>query len=49
MRIALVQNHPVFGDKAGNVARLVAAMESVPSDLYILPELAYSGYQFVSK
>jgi len=48
MRIALVQNHPIFGDKAGNVARLVTAMESAPSDLYVLPELAYSGYQFVS-
>ncbi|MCX7025936.1 MAG: hypothetical protein NT061_00285 [Spirochaetes bacterium] len=48
MKITLVQNHPVFGDKAGNVARLVAAMESSPSDLYVLPEMAYSGYQFTS-
>jgi predicted amidohydrolase len=48
MKIALVQNHPVFGDKTGNTARLVAAMESAPSDLYVLPELAYSGYQFTS-
>ena len=48
MKLAIVQNHPVFGDKAGNTVRLVAAMESAPSDLYVLPELAYSGYQFSS-
>jgi predicted amidohydrolase len=48
MKVAIVQNHPKFGDKAGNIARLVAAMESAPSNLYVLPELAYSGYQFVS-
>jgi len=48
MKITLVQNHPEFGDREGNAARLVKAMESSPSDLYILPELAYSGYQFTS-
>ncbi|MFA5851139.1 MAG: nitrilase-related carbon-nitrogen hydrolase [Spirochaetales bacterium] len=48
MKIALVQNKPVFGDKKGNVASLIAQMDSVKADLYILPELSYSGYQFVS-
>ena len=48
MKIALVQNKPVFGDKKGNVASLIARMDSVKADLYILPELSYSGYQFVS-
>lgn len=48
MRIALVQNHPAFGDKKGNVASLIAQMDSAKADLYILPELCYSGYQFVS-
>jgi predicted amidohydrolase len=28
MRIALVQNHPAFGDKKGNVASLIAQMDS---------------------
>jgi predicted amidohydrolase len=44
----LVQNHPVFGDKRGNIASLIAQMDSAKADLYILPELCYSGYQFVS-
>jgi len=48
VKIALVQNKPVFGDKKGNVASLIARMDSVKADLYILPELSYSGYQFVS-
>lgn len=60
MRVALVQNHPVFGEKKANVESLIAQMESVNRmesaaqkdsakvDLYILPELSYSGYQFVS-
>jgi len=48
MRLALVQNHPVFGDAAGNIAALVNAMESARADLYVLPELCYTGYQFTS-
>jgi predicted amidohydrolase len=49
MRVALVQNHPVFGMKSENIDRLFALMEKTDADLYVLPELAYSGYQFVSK
>jgi len=60
MRVALVQNHPVFGEKKANAESLIAQMESAartnaearapsaPVDLYILPELSYSGYQFIS-
>lgn len=48
MKVALVQNSPVFGDKQGNLDRLEAAIGSTRADLYILPELAYTGYQFVS-
>jgi len=48
MKISLIQNHPVFGDKTANIASIIRQMESVKADLYILPELAYSGYQFVS-
>ncbi|MDP2791244.1 MAG: nitrilase-related carbon-nitrogen hydrolase [Rectinemataceae bacterium] len=48
MRIALIQNHPVFGEKKANVESLIAKMNSAKADLYILPELSYSGYQFVS-
>lgn len=58
MNVALVQNNPKFGDKAGNVASLVAAMEKAAVgaaaaggagiELFVLPELCCSGYQFTS-
>jgi predicted amidohydrolase len=49
MRIAIVQNHPAFGEKKSNVEALIHAVDSVQADLYVLPELSYSGYQFTSK
>jgi len=48
MRVALVQNRPVFGAKEKNIETLLAMMGKERADIYILPELAYSGYQFVS-
>jgi predicted amidohydrolase len=48
MRVALVQNHPEFGKKSENIDRLFALIDKTEADLYVLPELAYSGYQFVS-
>ena len=48
MRVALVQYEPIFGDRDGNTERLIARCRSVPADLYVLPELAITGYQFVS-
>lgn len=48
MRVALVQNHPAFGEKELNIERLLAMMKGERADLYVLPELSYSGYQFVS-
>ena len=48
MRVALVQNHPAFGEKEANAAALAALMESAKADLYVLPELCCSGYQFLS-
>lgn len=48
MRIALIQNKPVFGKKKDNLDALIALMESERAELYVLPELAFSGYQFVS-
>lgn len=49
MKVALVQNKPIFGDVKGNAGRLLAMIESESADLYVLPELAFSGYQFLSK
>ncbi len=48
MRVALVQFEPVFGDRDGNTERLIARCRATPADLYVLPELATTGYQFVS-
>jgi len=48
MRGALVQFEPVFGERDWNVERLLALCRENPADLYVLPELAYTGYQFVS-
>lgn len=45
MKVALVQNEPVFGHKENNISQLFAIMRSKKADLYILPEMAYTGYQ----
>lgn len=49
MKVAIVQNQPTFGDLSGNAERLLKLIASQKADLYILPELAISGYQFTSK
>ncbi|MBR4490966.1 hypothetical protein IKP13_10065 [bacterium] len=49
MKIAVVQNSPVFGEKSKNISDLLKMMESTEADLYILPEMAYSGYQLTSE
>ncbi len=49
MKIASVQNNPVFGDKKGNIEKLFSLIDSKNAELYILPELCYTGYQFISK
>lgn len=48
MKAALVQNHPVFGDKKKNLEGLLKLIDSQAAELYILPELCLSGYQFTS-
>jgi len=49
MQVALVQNNPVFGEKTKNIKDLFMLMDNESADIYILPELAYTGYQFISK
>lgn len=46
MRIALVQFEPRFGEGEANLAGLRALVESVEADLFVLPELCLSGYDF---
>ena len=50
-RVAALQTRPVFGDVAGNVRRALALADRVTpaADLYVLPELAFSGYAFASR
>lgn len=45
MKVALVQNHPQFGMKEKNIDELEKLIRSGSADLYILPEMAYTGYQ----
>lgn len=47
MRVAVVQNDPVFGAKRKNVEQCLEMMEGVKADLYVLPELFATGYNFV--
>lgn len=49
MKIALIQNNPTFGEKEKNLNELFSLMGSENADIYILPELAYTGYQFTTK
>ncbi len=47
MRIAVVQTSPVFGETAGNLRDAISLMESSRADLYVLPELFATGYNFI--
>jgi predicted amidohydrolase len=47
MRLAIVQTDPAFGEVKSNVRAALALMESVQADLYVLPELFNTGYNFI--
>ena len=51
LRVAALQTRPVFGDVAGNARRALALADGVSprAALYVFPELALSGYAFVSR
>ncbi len=49
MRVGYVQFAPVFGEKERNVARVAELLGPEPADLWVLPELFSTGYQFASK
>lgn len=49
MRIALLQYEPLFGLPERNLAELRRLIASEPADLYVLPELCLSGYDFEDK
>ncbi|MFO7735485.1 MAG: nitrilase-related carbon-nitrogen hydrolase [bacterium] len=49
MKTVLVQNNPIFGEKEKNTEALFSMMKEKEGDIYILPELAFTGYQFRDK
>jgi predicted amidohydrolase len=48
MDVAVVQFRPEFGDVERNLARMAELVSSRDADLFVLPELALSGYLFES-
>ncbi len=49
MRIGYYQFAPEFGDVETNLMHIALALENVDADLLVLPELATSGYLFISR
>jgi 5-aminopentanamidase len=46
MEIGIVQNNPRFGEKSANIRALLDGMAEKKADLYVLPELCATGYNF---
>jgi predicted amidohydrolase len=49
LRLAVVQTNPVFGEVQANVRTALDLMSRTPADLYILPELFNTGYNFIDQ
>ena len=49
MRAGVVQFEPEFGNVKGNLETLLSMIASEEADLFVLPELALSGYIFESR
>ncbi|MBI4549046.1 MAG: acyltransferase [Ignavibacteriae bacterium] len=47
MRLAVVQTNPIFGDVQTNIKQALLLMENEHADLYVLPELFNTGYNFI--
>jgi len=48
MKAAVVQTEPIFGEAASNVKEALLLMESADANLYVLPELFNTGYNFTN-
>ena len=46
MKISIFQYAPIFGKVEENLQQIEEACQRHPSDLFVLPELCASGYQF---
>jgi predicted amidohydrolase len=49
VRVGVVQTSPRFGRVETNLARALRLMATQPADVYVLPELFATGYQFSSR
>ena len=49
MKVGFFQFDPQFGKIQRNVETVIQAINAFQGDLLVVPELAFSGYQFVSK
>ncbi len=49
MRIGIYQSDPVFGDVDGNLEQVFKDLPKGEADLWVLPELFSTGYQFISQ
>lgn len=49
MRLSVIQTDPRFGDIRGNIQQACSLMEEEPANLYVLPELFASGYNFTDR
>ena len=49
MKIGLIQTAPIFGDKAANRAQIEQLIGDQMADLWVMPELALTGYEFRSR
>ena len=48
MKVSIVQTNPIFGEVKANVQSAIQQMENVGADLFVLPELFNTGYNFIS-
>jgi predicted amidohydrolase len=49
VKVAIVQTNPQFGHVQKNVDDAVATMATLNADVYVLPELFNTGYNFIDK
>jgi len=49
MILGLIQTSPLFGDKAGNRKQIEDLISDARADLWVMPELALTGYEFKNR